>query len=75
MKSNWLSKIIRTPIAAALALILATVTMSTAASARAASKTVKRGQVRFEYMIPQHTQRDSGWYQPARSPQFSSYLH
>ena len=75
MKGNWLSKIIRTPTAAALALVLATVTVSSAASSRATSKRVKRGQVHFEYVIPQDTQQDSGWYQPARSPQFSSYLH
>jgi hypothetical protein len=75
MKRNWLSKIIRTPVAAALVLVLATVTMSTAASSRATSKTVKRGQVHFEYVVPHDTQRASGWYQPARSPQFSSFLH
>jgi hypothetical protein len=70
MKSNWLSKIMRTQIAAALALGFATVTVSTAAT----SERVKRGQVHFEYVVPQNTQQDDGWYKPARSPQFSSFL-
>jgi hypothetical protein len=74
MKCNWLSKIIRTPNAAALVLVLSTVTMGTAASSRTTSKTVKKGQVHFEYAIPHDTKRESGWYQPARSPQFSSFL-
>jgi len=80
MKSNWLSKIIRTPAAAALALVFATVTVGTAASSQAMStrvkwEPVKRGQVHLEYVIPQDTQQDNGWYKPARSPQFSSFLH
>jgi hypothetical protein len=76
MKSNWLSKIIRTPIAAALALVFATVTVSTAAtSERVKRQPLKKGQVHFEYVVPQSTQQDDGWYKPARSPQFSSFLH
>jgi hypothetical protein len=75
MKTNRLFQIIRTPVVPALALILATATLSSAVSAREIPKTVKRGQVHFEYAIPQETQPDNGWYTPARSPQFSSYLH
>ena len=75
MRSKWLSKIIQTPTAAALALVFATITVSSAASSQASSKRMKRGQVHFENVVSQNTQQDSGWYQPARSPQFSSFLH
>jgi hypothetical protein len=76
MKSNWLSKIVRSPAVAALALVFATVTVSTAATSKMVKRQpVKRGQVHFEYVVPEGAQRDGGWYKPARSPQFSSFLH
>ena len=75
MKTNRLFEIIRTPVVSALALILATATVSSAVSARPNLKAGKGGQVHFEYGMPQNTEQDGGWYKPARSPQFSSFLH
>jgi hypothetical protein len=75
MKTNRLLQIIRTPVVPALALILATATVSSAVSVRPNLKARKCGQIHFEYGIPQNTEQDGGWYMPARSPQFNSFLH
>jgi len=74
MTSIHLSKIFRTQ-TAAIALVLATVTVSGAANSRVTSNKVTKGQARFEYVPAQDTRQDSGWYEPAGSPQFSSYSH
>jgi hypothetical protein len=79
MKTKRLFQIIRTPVVPALALILATATVSSAVSARPTLNAGKGGQVHFEYgiqqNIPQNTDQDGGWYKPARSPQFNTLLH
>jgi hypothetical protein len=75
MKTNWLSKIIRHPAMPALAIVLAMVTASSAATTRKNSTAMKRAHVRLEYAVPQNAQQDQGWYQPPRSPNFSAYLH
>jgi hypothetical protein len=75
MKTNKLFQIIRTPVVPALALILATATVSSAVSTRPNQKAGKGGLVHFEYAIPQNTEQDGGWYKPARSPQFNTLLH
>jgi hypothetical protein len=79
MKTNRLFQIIRTPVVPALALVLATATVSSAVSVRPNLKAGKGRQVHFEYGIPQdmpqNNDQDGGWYKPARSPQFNSLLH
>jgi hypothetical protein len=75
MKTNRLLQIFRTPVLPALALILATATVSSAVSACPNLKAGKGGQVHFEYGMQQNAEQDGGWYKPARSPQFNSLLH
>jgi hypothetical protein len=75
MKTYWLSKTIRNPAVPALALVLATVTASSAVASRGTWTHVKRGQIHFEAVVPQSTQQDDGWYKPARSPAFNPYLY
>jgi len=77
MKTYWLSKIIRKPAVPALALVLATVTASSAGTSRKSYTPVKRGLIHFEVVVPQETQtqQDDGWYKPTRSPNFDPYLH
>ncbi len=77
MKTRWLSKIIRSPALPAFALVLATVTASSAGTARKTYTPVKRGLIHFEVVVPQETQtqQDDGWYKPTRSPNFDPYLH
>ena len=59
----------------ALALVLATVTASSALASRGTSTHVKRGQIHFETVVPENTQQDAGWYEPARSPAFDPTLY
>jgi hypothetical protein len=75
MKTYWLSKMIRNPAVPALALVLATVTASSAVAARETSTHMKRGQIHFEAVVPQNTQQDNSWYKPARSPAFDPSLY
>jgi hypothetical protein len=77
MKTRWLSKIIRSPARPAFALVLATVTASSAGTSRKSYTPVKRGLIHFEVVVPQETQtqQDDGWYKPTRSPNFDPYLH
>jgi hypothetical protein len=75
MKTYWLSKMIRNPAVPALALVLATVTASSAVASRRTSTHVKRGQIHFEAVVPQNTRQDDGWYKPVRSPAFDPYLY
>ena len=75
MKTHWLSKIIRNPALPAFALVLATVTASSAVTSRETYPPAKRGQIHFEAIVPQNTQQDDGWYKPTRSPAFDPYLH
>ena len=75
MKTYWLSKMIRNPAVPALALVLATVTASSAVASRGTSTHVKRGQIHFEAVVPQTTQQDDGWNKPARSPAFDPSLY
>jgi hypothetical protein len=75
MKTYRLSKTIRNPAVPALALVLATVTASSAVASRRTWTHMKRGQIHFEVVVPQSTQQDDGWYKPARSPAFNPYLY
>jgi hypothetical protein len=77
MKTHWLSKIIRNPALTAFALVLATVTASSAVTPRKTYTPVKRGLIHFEVGVPRETQthQDDGWYKPTRSPNFDPYLH